>query len=764
IYNENNLKDEIIQNYKRLAKEKIGTLSNFNQDEKNNITRDINNIQVPSDHKKLSKTINDIKTLVTNATRQNFNLFIDKLAYPKNTSQLRTDSLKTKAIIKQALTSNIDYSNKNSVEATLNKLKTNIDALKNEIDNIKPEAKKNEFLTEFSKADHTKISTLLQKVRKYKQDYKNKKRLAQDVISQITDQNKKKKLQEKLNNPTNSIENFDAIKTEAENQKEKEIKQKSKELQRAKDEAKKIVDEINYPSGNKSHANETLKHQIDQAQSIDEINRLNENNKKIKDAVKRALEAIDKLTDNKEKENLKRELDSTISIDGQNSGIKHITGKAIMKHREALEKKKGNIQKEIEKQKDSPDKKDLINQLKHIESEKDLDMVKQQLNLIKEKDKLKDEVSKLELFDLSGHLNENGQTGRGGLNSSQLSMLNKRISDATTDHELQTIKADIERQKQAELNDLKLQRANGGFQPDPYTGQTTFNDFSEMKKFLFSIISNIKIIKGIGNSNAENEFRNKGAELQNKILHQTTTIDQYKKVKQEVENFAKRWEDDSKTKNWTFFFIERVEKHSKQSPPEAGPFPVNVAKNHIEQIKTIFTKPETTREQAIKAENDYLKHIFFNARRLKKLDYDYLQFIKDLKLNPFLDENEKSRLDAQFDIFKKAPDIRNKEIVALNIDSSLIGKRTNTRDFWRASSQIAFVEYWVSMVAEASENIISQENKYIWIDKITLNIDERKEVAKKLWDEFKTKYKDTLLKGVLLDKDGFPQRHAPFFE
>ncbi|UWV81549.1 hypothetical protein [Mycoplasmopsis cynos] len=30
---------------------------------------------------------------------------------------------------------------------------------------------------------------------------------------------------------------------------------------------------------------------------------------------------------------------------------------------------------------------------------------------------------------------------------------------------------------------------------------------------------------------------------------------------------------------------------------------------------------------------------------MKKLDYDYLQFIKDLKQNPFLDNNELSRLD-----------------------------------------------------------------------------------------------------------------------
>ncbi|WP_438340750.1 hypothetical protein [Mycoplasma sp. 125] len=235
IYNENNLKDEIIQNYKRLSKVKIGTLSNIPQNEKNNITRNIDNIQVPSDHKNLSKTIDDIKSLVTNATRQNFNLFIDKLAYPEDSSQLRTDSLKTKAIIKQALTSNIDYSNKVTVEATLNTLKTNIDALKNEINNIKPETKKNEFLTEFSKTDHNNISTLLQNVRKYKQNYEDKRRSAQEVISQITDQNEKKKLQDRLNNSTNSIKNLDTIKTDAEKQKEKEIKQKA-EIQAKKQE------------------------------------------------------------------------------------------------------------------------------------------------------------------------------------------------------------------------------------------------------------------------------------------------------------------------------------------------------------------------------------------------------------------------------------------------------------------------------------------------------------------------------------------------
>ncbi|MCU9936250.1 hypothetical protein NWP96_03915 [Mycoplasmopsis cynos] len=86
-------------------------------------------------------------------------------------------------------------------------------------------------------------------------------------------------------------------------------------------------------------------------------------------------------------------------------------------------------------------------------------------------------------------------------------------------------------------------------------------------------------------------------------------------------------------------------------------FPVDVPRESIHSIKSNFENPGTTREQAIKLENDYLKTIYFNARRLKKLDYDYLQFIKYLKQNPFLDNNELSRLDPNIIGSIKAPSI-----------------------------------------------------------------------------------------------------------
>ncbi|WAM03730.1 hypothetical protein ONA22_01655 [Mycoplasmopsis cynos] len=58
----------------------------------------------------------------------------------------------------------------------------------------------------------------------------------------------------------------------------------------------------------------------------------------------------------------------------------------------------------------------------------------------------------------------------------------------------------------------------------------------------------------------------------NKIRLDTDTIEKYKSVKIEAEAFVKRWEDDTKTKNWAPFFIERVEKHSNQTPQEAEHF------------------------------------------------------------------------------------------------------------------------------------------------------------------------------------------------
>ncbi|WAM10436.1 hypothetical protein ONA00_03405 [Mycoplasmopsis cynos] len=235
-------------------------------------------------------------------------------------------------------------------------------------------------------------------------------------------------------------------------------------------------------------------------------------------------------------------------------------------------------------------------------------------------------------------------------------------------------------------------------------------------------------------------------------------------IKKEVEEFIKRWEDDTKTKNWAPFFIERVEKHSNQTPQEAGPFPVNVTAQFIEGIKRTFNNPGTTREKQLKAENRYLKTIYFNARRLKKLDYDYLQFIKELKQNPLLDDNELSRLDLQRRKFEDAPSVEEKERVALSIETSLLGRKTNVRDYWKSSSQKEFVDWWVTKIAFAPENVISQENKYMWIDRVTLTVDERKSATRALWEEFKKQYNSTsIFNGVKLTNDGYPEGKEPFF-
>ncbi|WAM06467.1 hypothetical protein ONA23_05855 [Mycoplasmopsis cynos] len=95
-------------------------------------------------------------------------------------------------------------------------------------------------------------------------------------------------------------------------------------------------------------------------------------------------------------------------------------------------------------------------------------------------------------------VNENNSVGRGGLNSSELSMLNKRIFEATSQEQLDSIKRDIDRQKNAELSDLKLEVTNGGYVQvyDPYSGFIEkYVDFSEMKKSLIFIIEKVKIYK-----------------------------------------------------------------------------------------------------------------------------------------------------------------------------------------------------------------------------------------------------------------------------
>ncbi|WAM04258.1 hypothetical protein [Mycoplasmopsis cynos] len=107
-----------------------------------------------------------------------------------------------------------------------------------------------------------------------------------------------------------------------------------------------------------------------------------------------------------------------------------------------------------------------------------------------------------------------------------------------------------------------------------------------MKKFLISIISGIKTIKGLENSQAQSQFTEEGTKLQNKILS-TKNVEDYKKVKQEAEAFAKKWEAGA-TRNWVRFFVERVEKHSNQSPQEAYHSQLMFLENQFIVLKVIL--------------------------------------------------------------------------------------------------------------------------------------------------------------------------------
>ncbi|UWV92303.1 hypothetical protein [Mycoplasmopsis cynos] len=73
-----------------------------------------------------------------------------------------------------------------------------------------------------------------------------------------------------------------------------------------------------------------------------------------------------------------------------------------------LEKKKAPLFEKLKKHKDSADKKELLNQLKDANNAVDIDKIKERINLISQKEKLKTEISNLELFDLSGHQGRNG--------------------------------------------------------------------------------------------------------------------------------------------------------------------------------------------------------------------------------------------------------------------------------------------------------------------------------------------------------------------
>ncbi|WAM04257.1 hypothetical protein [Mycoplasmopsis cynos] len=61
-------------------------------------------------------------------------------------------------------------------------------------------------------------------------------------------------------------------------------------------------------------------------------------------------------------------------------------------------------------------------------------------------------------------------------------MLNMRITKATTSQELNNIENDINKQKTAEINDLAIEKSNGGTIIDLQNGTSKYEDYSENEK------------------------------------------------------------------------------------------------------------------------------------------------------------------------------------------------------------------------------------------------------------------------------------------
>ncbi|MCU9936260.1 hypothetical protein NWP96_03965 [Mycoplasmopsis cynos] len=288
LYNEDRLKNEIIDEFKKLTNERIDGLTNKQLNERNDLKQRIQAISNPNNYSDLLNKVKEINNIVLGAAKENYNTFIDnKLMYPKD-NNLSSKSNATKTKIKNRLTKNFTFANKTNVEFELNNLKSNIDILVNEINTVQPESEKTKFKNEFSDADTIdKITKLIQKVRIYKSGHTIDvaKQNARDVINQIKDSNEKSKLLEKLNKKNITISEIENIKNEATNKKQQEINDKKA--------AEKInVESISYPGGKNSPAIDTLKKQVENAQSVDEINELHMNNEKIKEAVQKLMKLL----------------------------------------------------------------------------------------------------------------------------------------------------------------------------------------------------------------------------------------------------------------------------------------------------------------------------------------------------------------------------------------------------------------------------------------------------------------------------------------
>ncbi|UWV80443.1 hypothetical protein NW069_03880 [Mycoplasmopsis cynos] len=174
-YKENQLIDEILQEFKQESISTINQLSNLKTRQKtqfDNITKRVNDIN-PKNYQwnSIESAIMLIKQQTNDAIKLNYDLFIDNnLAYPSK-SNLSSLVSETKKRIKMHLTSNVTRKTKADVERKLNELKTKIDMVKTKISKVKnivqTSNKKDEFERELAQTDDQNIDNLIAKIDKY---------------------------------------------------------------------------------------------------------------------------------------------------------------------------------------------------------------------------------------------------------------------------------------------------------------------------------------------------------------------------------------------------------------------------------------------------------------------------------------------------------------------------------------------------------------------------------------------------------------------
>ncbi|WP_031488930.1 GA module-containing protein [Ureaplasma canigenitalium] len=525
------------------------------------------------------------------------------------------------------------------------------------------------------------------------------------INNQFATQAKQEELTKKLNevqtkDQVNSLKNMIIDETQKARQKQYEFENITKQN------IQKIVDSL--PHGNKER--ERLEAEINKLKqsndnSIDKWNKIlsDAEQEKVKIAKDMITKNLDKVLKNKgESDKIKNDIDKTNDI----NKLKQIEKEFIDKGKKQLQKDLGNTN-DIE----TEHIKRNINSIKTID---DVININNQISLKKRKDEVRKILNNLILIDLErfggAYARSNYDKVLKTGNPETLYNINNlanKLNDAVTTEEINKVKQYVEKQRVAEENDFKARTAEGS-ELDILRQQGT-HYYSYLKSNLFKEIIFTPKREDDAYFNELDNFKYRIRTIKN--------LNEYRKLIVDVEEFKSKHKAGEA---YTSKYTKRIRHHSyKVVEGVNSAFNVNVPTWQVDSVINAI-KATKNEEDAKRLEKEFMKNAYFIARRSRKLDYEIGHYLYDKFINNASKSTEiKDLVGFKLNQIRNTYEINNKKQVFLGMDNRILDQ--TTKEFkWNLLAQEDALNFIVNNIIESN---MTEEQKYLWLDRYAINVD-----------------------------------------